>query len=176
MWEGLGFFNNFRSCIIKVVRSLDLGSIACNSLCGFKVGKFDLDSSSKRSSRADKDICWLKIEVDLSTPVDVVKGIQNLSCNLADQILSVRGAFSDIRKDISGWEGSKLEKSKFFRGHPELVLQSGRPNPQCKRGVQRYKKGHQWMEGYQIGEEQVFQFQMHQQVRPSFRDGEFSNS
>merc|ERR1719461_789977 len=107
---GLGLLNDLGSSIVKVVCSLDLSSIAGNSLCSLKVGKLDLDGSSKRSARADKDVGWFQVEVDLATPVDVFKSIQNLSCNVTDHILGVEWTLSNVGENIGGGKRVELKQ------------------------------------------------------------------
>jgi len=107
---GLGLLNDLRSSIVKVVCSLDLGSVAGNSLGGLKVGKLDLDGSSKRSSGADEDVGWLEVEVDLAAPVDVLQGVQDLAGDVADHVLGVEWTLSNVGEHISGWQGVELEQ------------------------------------------------------------------
>jgi len=77
--EGLGLLQDLGGSIVKVVSSLDLGSRLGNSLGGLEVGQLDLDSLSKGPARADKDVGWFQVEVDPTSPGNVVEGIQHLS-------------------------------------------------------------------------------------------------
>merc|ERR1719479_72782 len=110
---GLGLLNDLRSGVVKVVGSLDLSAATGHGLGGLKVGDLHLDRSAERPAGADENVGGLQVEVDLAAPVDVLQGVQHLSGNVADQVLSVGRPLSNEGENIGGGEGAELQQGEL---------------------------------------------------------------